>query len=61
MCSPTVEHFTAQVEAVDRAIGETIDQDDELRARRNLLLSVVLVGEKFAASLRCRARSAAPA
>jgi transposase len=47
----TIEHFTAQIEAVDRAIRETINQDEELRRRRNLLLSVVGVGETLAASL----------
>ena len=43
--------FHRQLEAVDRAIGETIDQDDELRGRRDLLLSVIGVGETLAASL----------
>ena len=33
------------------AIGETIDQDTELRGRRELLLSVIGVGETLAASL----------
>ena len=51
LAAATIEHFTAQIEAVDRAIGETIDQDDELRGRRDLLLSVVGVGETLAASL----------
>ena len=45
-------HFTtAQIEAVDNAIRETIGQDDELRRRCNLLLSVVGVVETLAASL----------
>jgi transposase len=47
----TIEHFTAQIKAVDKAIREAIDQDDELRCRRDLLLSVVGVGETLAASL----------
>ena len=36
---------------VDQAIRETIEQDEELRGRRDLLLSVVGVGETLAASL----------
>ena len=51
LAAATIEHFTAQIEAVDTAIRATIDQDDELRGRRNLLLSVVGVGETLAASL----------
>jgi len=47
----TIEHFTRQLETVDRAIGETIDQDGELRGRRDLLLSVIGVGETLAALL----------
>jgi transposase len=47
----TIEHFTRQLEAVDQAIGETIDQDVTLRCRRDLLLSVIGVGETLAASL----------
>lgn len=47
----TIEHFTRQLEMVDRAIGETIDQDTTLRGRRDLLLSVIGVGETLAASL----------
>jgi transposase len=54
-CDPvgaaTIEHFTHQFEAVDRAIGETIKQDAELRGRRELLLSVIGVGETLAALL----------
>jgi transposase len=51
LAAATIDHFTAQIEAVDKAIRETIDQDDEPRSRRNLLLSVVGVGETLAASL----------
>jgi transposase len=51
LAAATIAHFTAQIEAVDNAIRETIDQDDELRGRHNLLLSVVGVGETLAASL----------
>lgn len=51
LAAATIDHFTAQIEAVDEAIRQTIDQDDELRSRRELLLSVVGVGETLAASL----------
>jgi transposase len=51
LAAATSEHSTAQIEAVDKAIRETIDQDDELRSKCNLLLSVVGVGETLAASL----------
>ena len=51
MAAATIEHFTSQLEAIDRAIGETIDQDAELRGRRELLLSVIGVGETLAALL----------
>ena len=51
LAAATIEHFTAQIEAVDKAIRETIEQDDELRGKRDLLLSVVGVGETLAASL----------
>jgi transposase len=51
LAAATIEHFTSQLEAVDRAIGETIDQDAELRGRRDLLLSVIGVGETLAALL----------
>jgi transposase len=51
LAAATIEHFTSQLEAIDGAIGETIDQDTELRGRRDLLLSVIGVGETLAASL----------
>ena len=51
LAAATIEHFTTQLEAIDRAIGETIDQDVELRGRRDLLLSVIGVGETLAALL----------
>ncbi len=51
LAAATIEHFTSQLEAVDRAIGETIDQDADLRRRHDLLLSVNGVGETLAASL----------
>jgi transposase len=51
VAAATIEHFTSQLEAIDRAIGETIEQDAKLRGRRDPLLSVVGVGETLAASL----------
>src|SRR5271166_4675542 len=45
LAGATIDHLTAQLEAVDKAISETIDQDTELRGRRDLLLSVIGVGE----------------
>src|SRR5271155_3167196 len=51
LAAATITHFTRQLEAIDRAIGETIDQDAELHGRRELLLSVIGVGETLAASL----------
>ena len=51
MAAATIEHFTHQLEAVDRAISETIDQDATLRGRRDLLLSINGVGGTLAASL----------
>ena len=51
LAAATIEHFTHQLGAVDRAIGETMDQDPELRGRRDLLLSIIGVGETLAALL----------
>jgi transposase len=51
LATATIEHFTAQLEAIDETIKETIDQDVELRGRRDLLLSVVGVGETLTALL----------
>ncbi|HKM71661.1 MAG TPA: IS110 family transposase [Stellaceae bacterium] len=51
LAGATIDHLTAQLEAVDKAISETIDQDTELRGRRDLLLSVIGVGETLAALL----------
>jgi transposase len=51
LAAATITHFTGQLEAIDAAISETIDQDAELRGRRELLLSVIGVGETLAASL----------
>lgn len=51
LAAATIEHFTNQLEAIDRAIAETIDQDPALRGTRDLLLSVIGVGETLAALL----------
>ena len=51
LAAATIEHFTSQLAAIDRAIGETIDQDAELRGRRELLLSVIGVDETLATLL----------
>ena len=51
LAAATIEHFTGQLEAIDRTIAETIDQDPDLRGRRDLLLSVIGVGETLAALL----------
>jgi transposase len=49
LAGSTIAHFQAQVEAVNRAIAQTIDGDDELRTKRELLLSIDGVGEILAA------------
>ncbi len=48
LAKATIKHFTSQLEAVDQAIEETIDNDPELRAKRNLLISISGVGETLA-------------
>src|SRR3954469_10605075 len=37
----TTDNLTRQLAVIDQAIAETIDQDGDLRARRDLLLSVI--------------------
>ena len=44
LADATISHFTSQLEAVDRAIALTIDNDAELRSKRDLLLSISGVG-----------------
>jgi hypothetical protein len=51
VATTTIDYFTSQLATIDRAIGETIDRDVELRRRRDLLLSVIGVGEMLAALL----------
>jgi transposase len=44
----TVRHLATQLEAVDKVIAETIEGDNELRAKRDLLLTINGVGEILA-------------
>src|SRR3954463_15022110 len=46
LAKATIQHFT--LEAVDRAIAQTIDDDPELCAKRDLLVSISGVGETLA-------------
>jgi transposase len=48
LATATINHFTAQLKAVNTAIAETIDQDPDLRGKRDLLLSIDGVGETLA-------------
>lgn len=49
LADATIAHFTGQIEAVDRAIAAAIDTDDDLRGKRDLLLSIDGVGQTLAA------------
>src|SRR3954468_24184600 len=51
VAAATIDHFTARLKAVDQAIAETIDQDPDLRSKRDLLLSISGVGETLAGIL----------
>ena len=44
----TITHFAAQLAEVDKAIAQTIDNDRDLSAKRDLLLSISGVGEVLA-------------
>ena len=48
LAETTIQHFTSQLKAVDQAIAETIDNDLELSAKRDLLVSINGVGEALA-------------
>ena len=48
LADATISHFTSQLEAVDEAIAKTIDNDFELRCKRDLLLTISGVGEALA-------------
>jgi transposase len=49
LAETTISHFTSQLAAVDQAIALIIDNDSELRSKRDLLLSIGGVGETLAA------------
>lgn len=49
LAAATIAHFTAQIAAVEQAIRDLIDADDDLRRKRDLLLSIDGVGETLAA------------
>jgi transposase len=49
LAEATIAHFQAQIAAVDQAIAETIDQDDDLSGKRDLLVSIDGVGQSLAA------------
>jgi len=49
LAEATIAHFQTQIAAVDQAIAETIDQDDDLRGKRDLLPSIDGVGQTLAA------------
>ena len=48
LAETTIRHFASQLEAIDQAIAETIDNDVELSAKRDLLVSINGVGEVLA-------------
>ena len=48
LTNATISHFASQLEAVDEAIAQTIDDDPDLRRQRDLLLSISGVGETLA-------------
>ena len=48
LAETTIQHFTSQLEAVDQAIAETIDNDVELSAKRDPLVSIKGVGKALA-------------
>jgi transposase len=47
----TIAHFASQLEAVDEAIAQTIDNDPDFRRQRDLLLSISGVGETLAGAV----------
>ena len=48
LADATISHFTSQLGAVDKAIALTIDNDSDLRSKRDLLLSIRGVGDTLA-------------
>jgi len=55
LAETTIQHFTSQLEAVDQAIAETIDNHVELSAKHDLLVSINGVGEALAGIVACHA------
>jgi len=49
LAEATITHLEQQIEAADQAIKETIDGEEELRKKKDLLLSIDGVGETLAA------------
>jgi transposase len=49
LADATIAHFVGQIATVEQAIAETIDHDDDLRGKRDLLLTISGVGETLAA------------
>jgi transposase len=48
LADATISHFTSQLGAVEKAIAQAIDNDSDLRRKRDLLLSISGVGETLA-------------
>jgi transposase len=48
LAGATISHFTSQLGAVEKAIAQAIDNDTDLRRKRDLLLSISGVGETLA-------------
>ena len=48
LADATILHFTSQLGAVDKAIALTIENDSDLRSKRDLLLSISGVGDTLA-------------
>ena len=48
LADATISHFTSQLGAVEKAIAQAIDNDTDLRRKRDLLLSISGVGETLA-------------
>ena len=48
LADATILHFTSQIGAVDKAIALAIENDSDLRSKRDLLLSISGVGDTLA-------------
>ena len=51
LADATISHFTSQLGAVEKGIAQTIDNDSDLRRKRDLLLSISGVGETLASAV----------